>query len=608
MKLLDPFQGYRIASANVYMNLTYLLQIMYIIWWQEEGYFYQAHYALFVMLVTHSICFTLEVFRFIITEWKKSCILLPLLIDIVTIIMYQGAIFYIQIVYINLEKDDADFFTTSWIEIELITYYSQIIQAIIFLLLSSCIQPIKPSSSMRKSLSHKKSHDYLSSTKDQFQLLSYNGTMIIVSLAILYMKDTQCGSSDASYQTAIYYFVGACGVQLVMAAVAVVFRGHSDYKDWFLKTMSLVVIGLYGYLLAYFFIFNGCERLIKNWVVGNLVIIVAFVAAQLCYTIIFKGKEAFKEAISKKPQFSSGALGTKSFQELHSFKLGEDFYSITFFSYLYIMSGDSEDQEADTNENQALIQRANTDHSEGKHISINEEEVARNFINCVVIFTIQITLGLYALYQILFVDSFKQTETLNILVTRFLSAIILHINIESNMRRALNMMNYALLTTKKWYRKYPQIAVALMYFFGTFTCEFANLLLLCTIDNAQDIIINMIAFMVVADIQEFYSNSLQNSPLRESTPQQELEIKSWKESDNKFGLLGVLTFLLYKIIRMFYVAFYYYFMPFAVVFLSFLVTQHNVVSKAAGGEGGASISSDGINSTIGSNTTLPVQP
>jgi len=57
-----------------------------------------------------------------------------------------------------------------------------------------------------------------------------------------------------------------------------------------------------------------------------------------------------------------------------------------------------------------------------------------------------------------------------------------------------------------------------MYFFGTFTCEFANVLLLCTIDNAQDIIINMIAFMVVADIQEFYSNSLQNSPLRESTP------------------------------------------------------------------------------------------
>jgi len=43
--------------------------------------------------------------------------------------------------------------------------------------------------------------------------------------------------------------------------------------------MSLVVVGLYGYLLVYFFIFKGCEKLIKNWVVGNLIIIVAFVSA-----------------------------------------------------------------------------------------------------------------------------------------------------------------------------------------------------------------------------------------------------------------------------------------------------------------------------------------
>lgn len=86
------------------------------------------------------------------------------------------------------------------------------------------------------------------------------------------------------------------------------------------------------------------------------------------------------------------------------------------------------------------------------------------------------------------------------------------------MRRALNMMNYALLTTKRGYRKYPQFAIALMLFSGTFFCEGANLLLLCTIDNPQDITINMIAFMVVAEIQDFYSKSLQNFPLREKTP------------------------------------------------------------------------------------------
>lgn len=79
-----------------------------------------------------------------------------------------------------------------------------------------------------------------------------------------------------------------------MAFVTVIYRKKSDAKDWFLKTMSLIVLGLYGYLLAYFFLFKGCESLIKYWVVGNLVIIVAFVAAKLSYVILFKGKDAFK--------------------------------------------------------------------------------------------------------------------------------------------------------------------------------------------------------------------------------------------------------------------------------------------------------------------------
>lgn len=57
------------------------------------------------------------------------------------------------------------------------------------------------------------------------------------------------------------------------------------------------------------------------------------------------------------------------------------------------------------------------------------------------------------------------------------------------------------------------VCVALMNFNGTFWCEAANLLLLCTIDNPQDIIMNMISYMVIAQIHEFYAKSLQYSPL-----------------------------------------------------------------------------------------------
>ena len=53
-----------------------------------------------------------------------------------------------------------------------------------------------------------------------------------------------------------------------------------------------------------------------------------------------------------------------------------------------------------------------------------------------------------------------------------------------------------------------------MYFFGTLFSESANLLLLCTIGNPQDIIINMIAFMIIAQIQDIYSKSLEHSVLK----------------------------------------------------------------------------------------------
>ena len=86
---------------------------------------------------------------------------------------------------------------------------------------------------------------------------------------------------------------------MVMAAVAITYRKKTEVKDWFFRVMSLIVVGLYGYLLVYFFIFSGCEDLIKYWVVGNLAIILAFVAFQLMYAVTFKGTEGLQRAISK---------------------------------------------------------------------------------------------------------------------------------------------------------------------------------------------------------------------------------------------------------------------------------------------------------------------
>ena len=115
-----------------------------------------------------------------------------------------------------------------------------------------------------------------------------------------------------------------------------------------------------------------------------------------------------------------------------------------------------------------------------------------------------------------------------------------------------------------------------MYFFGTLCCESANLLLLCTIDNPQDIIINMIGFMIIAQIQDIYSKGSENTLLKSKVHLVEFETRdrSIQDKDKRFTLIDYIIYIVYKLIRIYYVCFYYYFMPFAVVFLTFLVTNY----------------------------------
>jgi NADH:ubiquinone oxidoreductase subunit 6 (subunit J) len=89
------------------------------------------------MLCVHISSFTLESIRFLFTEFKKEYVLIPQVLDIFQVVLYQGAIFYAQIVYINLDKSkrgnetkeelELSNLAENWILVELITYYAQIV-------------------------------------------------------------------------------------------------------------------------------------------------------------------------------------------------------------------------------------------------------------------------------------------------------------------------------------------------------------------------------------------------------------------------------------------------------------------------------------------------
>ena len=127
---------------------------------------------------------------------------------------------------------------------------------------------------------------------------------MIVSMSILYLDDPEecMANGGGSYKSAIYFFVLAAGIQLVMAFILITHRGESIVKEGFMKLATLGVAGIYSYLAVYFFLFKGCQELIKYWILGNVVIIIFFVAMRVAFIFYKEGKEGFIDAVSRKKQ------------------------------------------------------------------------------------------------------------------------------------------------------------------------------------------------------------------------------------------------------------------------------------------------------------------
>ena len=110
-------------------------------------------------------------------------------------------------------------------------------------------------------------------------------------------------------------------------------KKESTQKEWVIKVCMGVVCTISIYLLAYFFIFTGCEELIKFWVLANLIISIAFTGLRMMYILAKEGKQGLKTALSKKNKDKSLSIN-QSIENKITFPLKEDFYSIAFYSYI----------------------------------------------------------------------------------------------------------------------------------------------------------------------------------------------------------------------------------------------------------------------------------
>jgi|LauGreDrversion4_2_1035121.scaffolds.fasta_scaffold272696_1 hypothetical protein len=93
--------------------------------------------------------------------------------------------------------------------------------------------------------------------------------------------------------------MGVIAAQLIIAILTTIVRQDFPKKDWIIRVCMTVVGIVTIYLLAYFFINQGCEEMIKFWVLANLLISILFTGLRMVYILAKEGKEGLKNAITK---------------------------------------------------------------------------------------------------------------------------------------------------------------------------------------------------------------------------------------------------------------------------------------------------------------------
>jgi len=127
--------------------------------------------------------------------------------------------------------------------------------------------------------------------------------------------------------------------------------------------------------------------------------------------------------------------------------------------------------------------------------------------------------------------------------------------------------------------------IGLMKFLGVFFTEIVNIYLIAINDDISDVIMNFIAFGVIADIDDIVGSSITEINCEEENEVQVMYDKRQlyeNEFNNlkrifptmksgrmmEFGMLSIFT-LIYTIIKVFHYCFFFYFGPFLITFLVF---------------------------------------
>ena len=181
----------------------------------------------------------------------------------------------------------------------------------------------------------------------------------------------------------------------------------------------------------------------------------------------------------------------------------------------------------------------------------------------------------------------KMPSTMSVLAARFVCSIMMHLQVVSDEQQGMNLMKYMVNHPEEFSAPRLAFVVGFLQFFVGFMTELCCIIFLGSLDNAIGVIIRFIALGSIAKVDNFYADALPSiSSFKQPVKGEPVKFKakhcyrdcrrdSPKKEDCKqkghshYGLARIT----YKLLRMFYASFAYYFMPYVAIVVPFFAAK-----------------------------------
>ena len=102
----------------------------------------------------------------------------------------------------------------------------------------------------------------------------------------------------------------------------------------------------------------------------------------------------------------------------------------------------------------------------------------------------------------------KKDITYAIYVSKFVCALLLHIQLEKEVKVAIGLLKYQAMHSPLFYSNWQSFFIAMMKLLGAWLTESINIMLILKESTIKDIVMNLIALGVIAEIDNFYASRL----------------------------------------------------------------------------------------------------